>query len=249
MKTLILVRHAQADRGEPTQADIDRPLSRRGYRDAQTVSKKFAQTGILPDLILSGSAPRALKTARIFAQKLGLSPDAVQINRRIYEAERAEMLGLVRAFDDQYSTMMLVGHNPGISGLLHHLTDSSIHILPNCSVAVVELPVASWRDIAFKVGRLEYAVCPKGEEQQMHSDEPDPGIWERFSLWLTPRSRRVKLFFNILIGLTVLVIILILFLGRADGAGRLPGGAHFRHIEKHDDLPPFKPVPFKDTIL
>ena len=244
MKTLILVRHAEPALSGPTQADIDRSLSRRGYRDAQAVSKRFALADISPDLILSSASPRAHKTAKIFAQKLGVPPEFIRSDQRIYEAERAEMLGLVRGFDDQDNTVMLVGHNPGISGLLHHLVDSSIHNLPNCSVAVIELPIASWHDIAFKVGQLKYAICPKGEEQQLQSDELPPGLWERFSLWMMQRSRRIELCCAIFIGFTLLVGMLILFLGGADRAGRLPGGRHFKAVEKHETIP-FQPAPFK----
>ena len=243
MKTLILVRHAEAAHGEPMQADIDRPLSRRGYRDAQTVSKKFARAGIVPDLILSGSAPRALKTAVIFSQRLGLPPEAVQINRRIYEAERAEMLGLVRAFDDRHETVMLVGHNPGISGLLHHLADSRIHNLPNCSVAVIALPVDSWRDVAFKNGELELTVCPRGEEQHMEG-EMHPPLQEGFALWLSQHSRQIEVFCGVFIGFALLLGIVILFLSRADGSGRMPIGSRYRSMEKQE-LSPFKPSPFK----
>ena len=63
MKTLVLVRHAKSSWGKPGLEDRDRPLSRRGKRDAPRMGKRLAKQGVKPDLVLSSPARRALATA------------------------------------------------------------------------------------------------------------------------------------------------------------------------------------------
>lgn len=219
MKTLILVRHGEPVHGDPSMADINRPLKRRGSRDAQIVARQLARTGIVPEMILSGTAVRTVNTAEAFAQILQVPADAIRTDRRIYEAERAEMLTLIRALDDRFDTVMIVGHNPGIIGLLHHLTDSDVHNMPHCAVAVIELPGASWRDTVFKAGSLDVTLCPRGGEKHMFSDAPETGFWDDIRNWVQNHSTRIEVFFAVFIGFALLLGIVILFLGGASGSG------------------------------
>jgi phosphohistidine phosphatase len=230
MKTLILIRHAKSSRDNPMLDDVDRPLSRRGCRDAQKAAKQFARSGCTPDLLVSSSARRARETAGIFVQKLALSPELIQFDPRIYEAERAELIRLMHEFDDQYNTVMLVGHNPGITDLFHHLLDSNLHHLPAGSIAVIELPAAGWRDVACNTGRLEQFICLKGEKLQLINADDDAAlpltIWQKIFFWRMQFDRKFELFGFFLVCLALVLGVVLLLMGRiTTGSGE---AAHYQ---------------------
>ena len=141
MKTLILVRHAKADNPNSSMHDFDRTLSRCGGRDADVIAKRLAGSGVQADALISSPAVRALSTAEFFAAELRLP---VQTDARIYEAGVSELLAVVRGLDDSHSTVVLVGHNPGISEFLRYLTDENYADLPTAGLVTVSLPLKSW---------------------------------------------------------------------------------------------------------
>jgi phosphohistidine phosphatase len=158
MKTLVLVRHAKADHGDSSLDDFDRPLNYRGKRDASAMAVQFKKTGVRVDALISSPAVRALSTAEDFAMEINL---AIQTDERIYEASLRDLLAVVRELDDRHSSVMLAGHNPGMSELLHYLTGASCVNLPTAAVVVIELPQESWQNIPVGKGVLKSLSSPK----------------------------------------------------------------------------------------
>ncbi len=158
MKTLILVRHAKAEHGSPSLDDFDRPLNHRGKHDASAMAKRFKETGVRVDALISSPAVRALSTAEDFAMEINLP---IQTDERIYEAGLRDLLAVVRELDDRHSSVMLAGHNPGMSDLLHYLAGGNCVNLPTAAVAVIELPQESWRNIPVGKGVLKSISSPK----------------------------------------------------------------------------------------
>ncbi|HID69647.1 MAG TPA: hypothetical protein EYP35_04115 [Desulfobacterales bacterium] len=70
MKHLLICRHAKSSWKDPSLADFDRPLNKRGKRDAPQMGKMLVSHGIFPDLIVSSPAKRAKKTALRLAKEL-----------------------------------------------------------------------------------------------------------------------------------------------------------------------------------
>ena len=70
MKTLYVIRHAKSSWDDPTLSDFDRPLNNRGKKDAPTMGKRLAQRQVVPDLLLSSPAERALTTCKIIAEEI-----------------------------------------------------------------------------------------------------------------------------------------------------------------------------------
>ncbi len=158
MKTLVLVRHAKAEHGSPSLDDFDRPLNHRGKHDAPAMARRFKKTGVPVDVLISSPAARALSTAEDFAMEINLP---IQTDERIYEAGLRDLLAVVRELDDRHSSVMLTGHNPGMSELLHYLTGASCVNLPTAAVAVIELPQESWQNIPVGKGVLKSLSSPK----------------------------------------------------------------------------------------
>ncbi len=146
MKTLFLVRHAKSSRNEPALQDKDRPLNNRGKRDAPKMGKRLAKREVMPDLILSSPAKRALKTAQLIAKKLDYKLQDIVVDERLYATGADELLHLIRKLGAKPKSVMLVGHNPELTELAHHLSSKITH-LPTCAIAEFTIEAKSWTTI------------------------------------------------------------------------------------------------------
>lgn len=146
MKSLLLVRHAHASRDDPALPDRQRPLDARGLRDAPRMGKRLARRGVTPELIVSSPALRALTTAQLIADELGVARRAIVVDDRLYAASVGELLDIVHALDDRLGGVMLFGHNPEFTGLAHRFA-SEIVDMPTCAVAEFRFDTARWSDV------------------------------------------------------------------------------------------------------
>ena len=113
MTYLLLMRHAKADRPAGV-ADFDRPLKKRGIRQAAEAAAHLQAAGIIPEVILSSAALRALDTARRVADELSPKPPLLE-DRALYAAEPDRIIQAARDLLDDHRCVMLTGHNPEIT--------------------------------------------------------------------------------------------------------------------------------------
>lgn len=146
MKTLTLVRHAKSSWDDPDLRDHDRPLGERGLRDAPAMGKRLHDEGLAPDVILTSSAVRARATAEAIAIELGYDPAAIVVEETLYAAWPRTILDVVAAQDDSATSVMIVGHDPGMSDLVAEF-DSAIDRMPTCAVAEFGFDVDRWADV------------------------------------------------------------------------------------------------------
>ena len=147
MKELILVRHAKSSWKDPTLSDHERPLNKRGKRDAPEMGERLARSGCDPDLMVSSSAIRALETARSVAGKLGYPRESIAVEERLFHAGVAELLQVIRGVEDSVDSLMLFGHNPGLTDLANHIGPREILNMPTCAVLHLGLKSASWTEV------------------------------------------------------------------------------------------------------
>ncbi len=157
MKTLLLIRHAKSDWSNDGLLDIDRPLNNRGYADAYTMSKLFKETKILPDLIISSSAIRAISTALIISRNLNYNPSAILINSSLYESTTNKYSKVVEKIDSGYKCVLLFGHNPVISDFAMNLGHPLKTEMVTCAVATINKEVKNWTQfISAKTETCDY---------------------------------------------------------------------------------------------
>lgn len=144
MKYLFLLRHAKSSWSDSILSDRDRPLNKRGKRDAPDTAKRLASQEIQPELIVSSPAVRALTTAQTMAEALGFHAQDIRLEDRIYEASTTQLLTIIRELDDQCDRIMLVGHNPGFTDLLNQIDNVRIDNVPTCGLATLSFNVNSW---------------------------------------------------------------------------------------------------------
>ena len=139
MKKLVLIRHAKSDWSNSRMSDFDRPLNSRGIKDAPIIAEKLKEDGIIPDLILSSTANRALSTARLIANEYLIPFEEIKQIPSLYLGSLQDLFTIADRSADQGETLFLIAHNPGISYLASHLSSREIQ-MPTCCAVVLEFP-------------------------------------------------------------------------------------------------------------
>ncbi|MEO7673790.1 MAG: histidine phosphatase family protein [Pyrinomonadaceae bacterium] len=161
MKTLYILRHAKSSWNEPSIADFDRPLNERGRNAAPFMGELMALKSLRPDLIISSSAKRAMQTAVLVKESSG-SNATIQYDEKIYEASPQTLSAVISQIGEDIESVMIVGHNPGIEGLINHLT-GKLEAMPTAALAAVSLDIPAWSRIDANCGRLNFIIRPNDE--------------------------------------------------------------------------------------
>ena len=143
MKRLYILRHAKSSWNDSTLSDFERPLNERGREAAPFMGELMAKRGWLPDIILSSPAERALQTTRLVIDNSGFASSFV-LSDRIYEASPQGLKKIVSGLDDDLDSAMLVGHNPGIEGLIELMTGENRR-MPTAALAIIDIEAESWK--------------------------------------------------------------------------------------------------------
>lgn len=160
MKTLLILRHAKSSWDDPSLDDHDRPLNARGLKTAALMGKLIKEKALTPDIILSSTAVRAADTAQLIAQHSSYA-GKIQIVKEFYPGNTDDYLEALCGQTDKASTIMIIGHNPGLEIFLEHLTGRK-ELLPTAALAQVQLPVDSWSQLTLRTkGTLKHVYRPK----------------------------------------------------------------------------------------
>ncbi|HUP92638.1 MAG TPA: histidine phosphatase family protein [Solimonas sp.] len=161
MRLLTLVRHAKSASDYPELSDFERPLNERGRRDAPAMAKRAGALLGQPDRLVSSPALRAITTARVFAQSLGMETDEIAVQPKIYEAAVEALFKLVRALDGRDRHVMLFGHNPGFTEFALELATCPFAELPTCGIVQIELSIKAWSEANYGCGKVLHYLAPK----------------------------------------------------------------------------------------
>ena len=145
MKTLLVLRHAKSSWKNTRLADFDRPLNKRGKGDAPLMGELIKKEDIVPDLIISSAARRALATAEAVALACDYESE-IQTTRQIYHGWTDDTIELINGVPDNYERVMVVGHNPGMESLVEELTGDWIR-MPTAALAQISLSIDHWAEL------------------------------------------------------------------------------------------------------
>ncbi len=141
-RTLVLLRHAKADRpnGVP---DVDRPLTERGHADSALAGAWLMKHDHVPDLVLASPSRRTRQTWHSVAVALAnAGSPTVHYEREIYDGSAADLLKLLQKVEPAHQIVMIVGHNPTISqlsDLLDPSGEADSDGLRTCGIAIHEV--------------------------------------------------------------------------------------------------------------
>jgi phosphohistidine phosphatase len=142
MKTLLLMRHAKSSWKIKNIPDHERPLTKRGRRDAPRMGQLLEERELVPQLMLSSSALRARQTAELVAETAGYGAEIIYRDD-LYMAEAEGYFHALQQLPDEIERVMLIGHNPGLETLLQ-LISKRIESLPTAVLAHLVLPIDQW---------------------------------------------------------------------------------------------------------
>jgi phosphohistidine phosphatase len=176
-RELLLLRHGKSDWSVGVD-DFYRPLKDRGKRAAQRIGVWLAQQKLVPDLIVSSPAERALVTAEKTCKAMGNGAQDIQKEERIYEAGLSDLLKVLADCPADAGRVMLVGHNPGLEELLEWLVIDSVPVpedgklLPTATLARLQMP-ADWGALIAGCAQLHSITRPGSLPKKFPYPGPD----------------------------------------------------------------------------
>lgn len=145
MKTLILMRHAKSSWKHPELKDHERGLNKRGKKEAPQMGILLKDNELVPQRILSSTAERSRMTAQAVVEAMHYTGDVSYLDA-LYMAEPEIYLELLSLMPDDVERILVIGHNPGLEGLLQILS-GRVESLPTSAVAYLSLPIRSWKEV------------------------------------------------------------------------------------------------------
>ncbi len=162
MKTLYLMRHAKSSWSFDELSDQERPLNDRGRDDAPRMGQALAKRRIVPDLLVSSPAVRAMSTAVLVARELKYPSATIVVEPAIYQADMDELLAVIRALPDTAAAVLLTGHNPTITDVANYLSPSPLSgEMPTAAVICLRFQAGQWTDIAPANAEFYFYDSPK----------------------------------------------------------------------------------------
>jgi phosphohistidine phosphatase len=161
MKKLFIVRHAKSSWDFPELDDYERPLNKRGKRDAPEMGRRLLQRQIRPDGMIASPAKRAADTSKLIANEISFSIAEIKKEPMFYHASNISMISVLRSIGKDIDTLMIFGHNPGLTDLVNFLSGTNIFNIPTCGIAEIEFDVSSWAEIEKDAGELKSFDYPK----------------------------------------------------------------------------------------
>jgi phosphohistidine phosphatase len=161
MKTIYLVRHAKSSWKYPNLDDFERPLNKRGRKNAPFMGKILKKLEVTPNLVISSPANRAAMTARIISSTINYPLENIVYSEAIYEFSEDALIRVINKIDDNVNSSMIVGHNPAINGLANYIGDQPISNIPTCGICCVDLDISSWSNIGKNCGKIRFFEYPK----------------------------------------------------------------------------------------
>ena len=160
MKNVLLMRHAKSSWKDSSLPDHQRPLNKRGTRDAPRMGKFLQGQGISLDAILCSTAVRARETAVGLLKKYTFEGE-VQYFDDLYQAGPEMIISILNKLPESIDTAMVIGHNPGMDDFLEMVCDECGH-MPTASVAYIKYPIERWLDLRTEtMGELVYLWEPR----------------------------------------------------------------------------------------
>jgi phosphohistidine phosphatase len=165
-RELLILRNAVSDWESNALTDFDRPLAKRGKRDAPKIGAWLYREGLIPRYVVSSPARRARQTATRACKSLEIRKRAIVWDPKIYEANLADLLGVLGRCPVESATVLLVGHNPGLEYLVRHLCGNDLtpppdgNLLPEGALARLEMP-EHWDQLAQGCAQLVSITRPR----------------------------------------------------------------------------------------
>jgi len=121
---LWLLRHGDAE-PHGARSDFERRLTARGERQSRAAGCAFVALGVSFDSVFSSPRVRALETARLACAELGLEPT---VHEKLSGGFDKRDCAALLAGAGAAASVLLVGHEPDLSGLVAAMTGAHVEM-------------------------------------------------------------------------------------------------------------------------
>ena len=154
------MRHAKSDWSDESQKDHDRPLNKRGRRDAPLMAGWLQSVGRVPALVLCSTATRTRETLDLMLEVWDQSPDVIHCEN-LYLASADEILAEIRTYGTSEPSIMALAHNPGTAYAASMMADQSVE-MPTAAAAIFDVWVDTWASLNDDAERrIAFMMRPK----------------------------------------------------------------------------------------
>ena len=166
MKTIILIRHAKSSWKFPDLKDVERPLKKRGIRDASIMASVLNDMQLRIDKFISSPAERAVTTAKAFAGENDIAIDA-----RLYLESKSKLINLLHELDENLQCVALVSHNPDLTDFANYLANDNIENIPTSGIVGIVFDCNSWSEVEKGKGKRLFFEVPKTYRNKIEKAE------------------------------------------------------------------------------
>lgn len=161
-RTLILLRHAKSCWKDPALTDMERPLNKRGRRDASAMAPRLKEYGATFDSIFASPARRCRETIARMLLALPAQDTQLTFDHRFYTFERKGLVQAIRELDNGIEEVLIVGHNPALHDTLCWLSGEALAEFSTCAAAQLHFNLPRWQKLQAGCGRMGWLLTPKG---------------------------------------------------------------------------------------
>ena len=160
-RTVTLIRHAKSSWSDPSFTDFERPLNKRGMRDAPRVGTALSLADVVFDRVLCSDAKRARQTLSLLKQGIEIDEEIIEYRHDLYGASADHLFSCITEQPDSIYNFALVGHNPGMEDLANGLAEEHIGPMPTCCVIHLAVEFDAWDDLLKTRGKVALTIRPR----------------------------------------------------------------------------------------
>jgi len=160
MKQIYVLRHAKSSWNNSNLSDFERPLSKRGIRDANKLSIFLKNMDLMIDIVLCSTAVRAKDTFDLTACGFNFEIDKANYTDKLYFGDVSSIIMRLKEIDNSLKNILIVGHNPTLHYLVESLTNTKIDRFKTCNLAIITHD-DNWNSLGSKKSSLKSLIKPK----------------------------------------------------------------------------------------
>ena len=159
MKKIIVVRHSKSSWKDLSLSDFHRPLNNRGKTDGPLMAKYLIDKIDKIDYLHSSSSVRTFETSKYFINHIQF--DKIKYDDLLYHSSATSILNMIKNYTNEFQSVMIIAHNPGLTNLINQITNISLDNLPTTGLAEIDFDCDKWNNISSENGTLVNLKFPK----------------------------------------------------------------------------------------
>ena len=146
MKVITFLRHSKSS-WENNIEDIHRPLSQIGIEKIKKIANTSKDHFISSEIIFTSSANRALYTSVLLSRIISINLNKIKICDELYTFNYNKVFDFIKTIDNNYTEVVLVGHNPAFTEISNYFSENKILNLPTARWFSLKFESDNWSDI------------------------------------------------------------------------------------------------------